>query len=141
MRTKDFEVRVWDKRNKTMVYLNDFNMCDWSMASMHIYKEDDSTHPESDFGGYEIKSQVLNPPIMLFSGLRDSKKKKVFEGDVVKFEYQEEGYFDRIGYVYFDRGSFRIKEKHDDDLMLWFINYQCDVIGNIYQNPELLKTL
>lgn len=139
MRTKDFEVRVWDKRNKTMVYLNDFNMCDWSMASMHIYKEDDATHPESDFGGYEIKSQVLNPPIMLFSGLRDSNKKKIFEGDLLKIESAE-----TLQQVEFINGCFDIFTHGNDDwerLRDFIFEEKVLIVGNIYQNPELLKIL
>ena len=72
-----------------------------------------------------------------FTGLTDKNNgKKIFEGDIVAYntlyidgkEYQEIGYFECDK----DFVSFRIHGKN-------MTPFHCEVIGNIYDNPELLE--
>lgn len=68
-----------------------------------------------------------------FTGMQDSEEKDIYEGDVL------EGLFDQRKYeVVFDCGCFSLKIK---DRMLRFsiIDFSVlKIIGNIYQNPELI---
>ena len=73
--------------------------------------------------------------IMQFTGLRDNAGKEIYEGDIVR-DIDGEVYFVEYSSPYFacykpgPHGNLR--ETHFYDLSV-------EVIGNIYENPELLK--
>jgi uncharacterized phage protein (TIGR01671 family) len=81
--------------------------------------------------------------LMQFTGLLDKNEKKIFEGDIVKYNsWIFEGTDSRtgtgtgIGTVYFNLGCFRVSAPSwEDDCAL----IDCEVIGNIHENPELLE--
>ncbi len=69
-----------------------------------------------------------------FTGLLDKKGIRIYEGDIVKWD-------SGIGEVYFSNGEFKHTYKEKDgsyrpDKKYW--NF-VEVIGNIYENPNLLK--
>ena len=76
--------------------------------------------------------------LMQFTGLKDKKGKEIYEGDC--FPY---------GYVEFDSGCFSLKvTKKNIHYDIGQSIYLCDflaifrkvrIVGNIYENPELLK--
>ena len=81
---------------------------------------------------------VDNLVIMQSTGLLDKNGKEIFEGDIVLV-------LDSPYTVFYDneRGSYRLKP-HDDR---WNVDYMSnfshggnfEVVGNIYENPELLE--
>ena len=87
-----------------------------------------------------------SPNIMQYTGLKDKNGKEIYEGDVVRIpdDYEEYGFMagEQREVYYFD-GCFRLKPKKEntrdrgntimDDME------KCEVIGNIYENPELLN--
>lgn len=73
--------------------------------------------------------------VMQYSGMRDKNGKKIFKGDICKaysIDFKEE-----VLTVGFSNGSF-VFEEHGWAISDWKTCY-IEVIGNIYQNPELLK--
>lgn len=67
-----------------------------------------------------------------FVGLRDKNGKEMYEGDIIN---QGEGYSYQIGKIKFGDGKFYCTVGMD-----WGeIETTCEIIGNIYENPELLK--
>lgn len=80
--------------------------------------------------------------LMLFTGFYDKNGKEVFGGDVLKSDY-EEGYiywvvFENGGfYIYNDLGRYGSIERAFEVFEQYGINVE--VIGNIYENKELLK--
>ncbi len=90
--------------------------------------------------------------IQQYTGLNDSKGKEIYEGDIVK-EHHFEDWGDKIGYEYI--GIVVYKEYSDDILYAGYktipaknqntkfrgnaIQSDCEVIGNVFENPELLK--
>jgi uncharacterized phage protein (TIGR01671 family) len=78
--------------------------------------------------------------IMQSTGLKDKNGKEIFEGDVLQGTYShnlivEHGEFG-WNVKFEDLGS-KYSEPMDDDL---FKNYNLIIIGNIYENPELLES-
>ena len=93
-------------------------------------------------------------------GLKDKNGKEIYEGDIVEFEdVGEEGYeykegfgFDNIAQVVYDNGIYTLSNFGESDNSYYAAdctdegileeilrNGNCKVIGNIFENPELLK--
>lgn len=78
-----------------------------------------------------------------YTGLTDKNGKKIFEGDIVRYvivdiDGSEDAY---IGAICFEpeKAGFAIKR---DDYRAFFVNswlIDIEVIGNIYDNPELMN--
>ena len=81
-----------------------------------------------------------------YTGLKDKNDKEIYQGDVLIYESEireHEGRSTKAGeIVWYDNfcWAFRYGDKND----VWFLNSdfdfeKCKVIGNIFENPELLK--
>ena len=87
-------------------------------------------------------------PIMQYTGLKDKNGREVYEGDIVKFtrygKYFDngneiEGMVSSIHEVYFDDELLEFGLKYTFAMFHCQFANQFEVIGNIYDNPELLK--
>lgn len=115
--------RVWDKEEKKMIY-----------DAEHTY--DNYPVNISSFGA------ILDLPnlyvVMQYTGIKDIHSNRVFEGDIVSFSTLNGT--ELIGEVkyYEDGASFLITA---EGRYAEHFNNVCDleVLGNIYQNKELLK--
>jgi uncharacterized phage protein (TIGR01671 family) len=81
-----------------------------------------------------------------FTGLKTEAGVDIYEGDIVKVSYfdnDDEKKTETIGTVVFnDCGCyFAFMLKHDNNTVMEHLDYVNDyeVIGNIHENPELLK--
>ena len=74
-----------------------------------------------------------NIELMQYTGLKDMREKEIYEGDIL-FESFGEEYFK----VVFEDGSFRV-ETEEYSLPLKEYAHICEVVGNIYENPELIN--
>lgn len=75
-----------------------------------------------------------------YTGLKDRKGNKIFEGDIVRYPApvlgpEDVGEFD-ILLISFKNGSFYMGED-----ILWNANTDCEIIGNIFEQPELIINL
>lgn len=71
-----------------------------------------------------------------YTGLLDKNGEKIFEGDILRTR-EWEGRKEAV--VIFESGMFKA---HGMSLVTWTINpgiYNCEIIGNIHDNPELLQ--
>lgn len=97
---------------------------------------------------YEVDPETVGQ----WTGLVDRHGVKVFEGDVVEAdEMQAVVRFGRcggvkntereVGYMgfYLDVLDEKLKRTIRDDILYWHEEYGLEVIGNIHDNPELLK--
>ena len=119
-----FKFRAWEKYSRIMR--------PWEWVHEHLNMRvfiSDELEKQSDMYGYIL---------MQFTGLLDSQGKEIFEGDIVSgrvFEYQ--GNFE----VCFDEGAFSVKvsDEYTPCLYEGIPEKQLTVIGNIYENPDLIK--
>lgn len=119
--------RAWNKVREEMI-----DDCDLSITS-------DGSVLAGDLN-YDVESGMLadvtdNVVIMISTRLKDKNGTEIYEGDIVKNIYDE------IYVVkWFDAG-FYLEERYNggfDYSELHFGNNK-EVIGNIYENPELLE--
>ena len=112
------------------------------------YKNTDVCAGPAYFDGtdfYTVKSCVINPKTLgQFTGLTDVNGTKIFEGDIVAFEdviSTENGYYERIccGKVVWDSEMARFEVTNSLSAESYEVLWECKVIGNIHDNPELLE--
>ena len=75
--------------------------------------------------------------LMQSTGLVDKNGKEIFEGDIVKMSkdvYSEPTYYEVVRHY---GGAYRLESKQHG-CELWLRHTDCEVIGNIYENKELL---
>ena len=137
--------RVWDKENKIM----------WNIEIWHVEDEyfdliepDKSVVDQNANRVWRKQSDVI---IMQSTGLFDKNGKEIFEGDIVRYTWDmlsdanatEKGKKVRISKVFWSdwKASWAVgREFCNNDLFRYVRNGNTvEVIGNVYQNPELLE--
>ena len=108
----------------------------WS-SKFEVIRVDDRGF--DNYTEYEIATDTIGQ----FTGLTDKNGNKIFEGDIIKIpdDYDEFGHnAGEIYEVYFCCGGFRLKPKYSKARGYWLEDDETvEVIGNIHDNPELLK--
>ena len=115
---------------------------EWVLGDLHLY----TPYPHIHFG-FGNRAKIDPDTIGQFTGLSDYDRVEIFEGDIVKCSYTHPvdiGSFDGpkeqeetvIGAVEYRNGCFFIGVY---DIGCFDID-EMEVIGNIHDNPELLKT-
>lgn len=124
--------RAWDKKEKKMYYSGEGD-------SWHIFEFCGKTQWALVNNVYEakIRTDYHNGVFMQFTGLLDKNRKEIYEGDIIKKgdttreikwgKSYDGGEYGGI-YMGFNFDGYDLEEIKESE-----------VIGNIYENPELLK--
>ena len=119
---REIKFRAWDKQQKR-----------WDKDSVMITSEGGVWNCEgySESWGPDDDGVYI---IVQYTGLRDKNGKEIYEGDILSFDHDSaEGMWNQ-GTARYSNGAFRIHA-----YVLCEISNYLKVIGNIYENPELIK--
>ena len=143
--------RVWDKVNKKMHY--DIVAINWECEIVEVRVKIPTAFSASE------KVERLDIPfencvIMDATGLRDKNGREIYEGDIVRYTYlpgKTFWNFDGLGIVKWASTGFKLEPlPGKGGVSSWLVglpglgasekpNELLEVIGNVHDNPELLK--
>ncbi len=130
---REITLRAWDKLNKKMIY----SFILTSKGEFLGLK--DPMLPEGDDYGcinFELPSDVK---IMLYTGLNDKNNKEIYNGDIVKcLQYNKKKIISKVIWSN-ENNRFEIINDNVDDFATMAQCSCFEIIGNIYENPELLN--
>jgi hypothetical protein len=112
---RELKFRAWDSRNnimKTPTSINSIVQGQWSFPPTTRYD----------------LALELYAEVMQYTGLKDANDKEIYEGDILQ---DDDGYIDLV--KYHEEGYYHAGDWDGSDFRY------CKVIGNIYENPELLE--
>lgn len=123
---RDIRFRGWDRENNEMIY------SDHEGGLQQFF---DYTDNPTDFTTNDVE-------FMQFTGLNDKNGKEIYEGDILQAFYGKKNTLFTITKVYFNEKGYwdskNISEKAP--FKVCYLGFcKCELIGNIYENPELLK--
>ena len=120
---REIKFRAWDSQSEEP------RMVDWETLLQYY-------HIELVF---REKGEDSHVHLMQFTGLKDKNGKEIYEGDIVGFDK-------KVAKVLWQENGFYVHRLKDGDfdvsnsnLTLLQENTYWEVIGNIYENKELLK--
>lgn len=149
----EIKFRAWDKRHKEMIYITDL-----------YWFEEEGVHDGSGDG------HCTNYELMPFTGIHDKNGKEIYKDDIVLTQKRYDRPYSKnrkskrhigiVEYVIRGGGGFYNSktgkwDRREEYGAEWIVNvedygkfvhgswgdfYDCEVIGNIYENPTLLTT-
>ena len=126
---REFKFRAWDPTSKKMIIPKEFIQLD----KLYIGYFDGSGYPK-------ISEDFI---LMQYTGVNDKNKKEIYEGDIIEIRDLFETPQTIAVVEWNDYGYFGVTEKgrgmidYLAGLKTNCVNFV--VIGNIYENPELLE--
>ena len=92
-------------------------------------------------GEHDGDSRYEDIPLMQYTGLKDKNGKEVYEGDIVIHDSEKIVVSYGIQSVdAFEGAGFNLWSFYGEKLGGFRLQSEIEIIGNIFENPELLKT-
>ncbi len=136
---RDIKFRAYDKEEECFIYSDkdyDEHWFEFNNGPLRAFGIEETAGSIDE--PPDVKSRELEEP-QEFIGLLDRQGKEIWEGDIIKYQTKYGGnsiYFE----VVFARGSFlQTKPASSYFPDIWYDWDECEVIGDIYSNPELLE--
>lgn len=128
--------RAWIKTEKRMFFSDDILTIDYEneeIVTQQVYFEN-GLPDDRDIYFYDFDEITL----MQSTDMVDRNGKIIFEGDIVKMAkdvYSEPTYYEVVRHR---GGAYRLESKQHG-CELWLRHTDCKVVGNVYENRELLE--
>lgn len=136
---REIKFRVWDKTNKCFALEDSFVI--GNNGTVYLWKSDNSLTC--------IKKFEINQ----FTGLLDKQGVKIYEGDILRADRLDSENKEWLGVVkhnsygglclyynkYISNTDKTLQTPIQDPQNAIWIKQHCEVIGNIYENSELIK--
>ena len=160
---REIKFRAWDTEKNLMIY---DGVCDkvddgWEDTTTYLsISFDGSIEGQiSDDGGknglheHSVELKKDRFVLMQYTGLKDKNGVEIYEGDVVKIYQGHSDWLDSAFEIMWKEGAFCMREGNRERVtsLIFYadgmqtnrghrnIGQFIEVIGNVYQNPELLK--
>lgn len=120
---REYKFRAWDNYNQEMI--------NWEQYKYELVSDDFINHEKGPL------------TIMQYTGLKDMKGKEIYEGDIIEggyFSPLTNKFISKLYEVNYRDGSYMAKligwSPYGDT---WLNFIEGKIVGNIYENKELLK--
>ncbi len=124
---REIKFRAWDKLENVM-WFNGFSVS--AYGNIHFYE------PSREYCGYSNLDWIL----MQYTGLKDKNGKEIYEGDICRMTW--DGH-EIIAPMIFnqEKAQFGLDAEVDFESPAYIKDVPTppEIIGNIYENPELIK--
>ena len=137
---RELKFRIWDNKNKKFLPESHFAILGSGkvIVTLSGYYEHFTNKTQDDY------------VVQQYTGLKDKNDKGVYEGDIVKTIYVNDPVNDIGNIIYHvETGAYRIKTSKNllpivtyrfiEDKPQGLLQVADEIIGNIFENPELLK--
>ena len=135
--SREIKFRLWSKIGKKFIETDNPDLDFVINNNGYLYSI------ENFYGEIYILPQMYIE-VLQFTGLQDRNGKEIYEGDILKYNFPYDGRLKHVSSVKFleTQASFGIKDRYENEIPLYRIaaNNYFEVIGNIYENEELLKS-
>ena len=123
---REIKFRAWNKKTKCMFQVTEMNF----RSNGVVY----SVSPNQGENWFLVGDDV---ELTQYTGLKDVNGKEIYEGDIVKYRDNNLFIIEYVTEKTMFRAVYIIKKDRDifDDRL---IGNRCEVIGNIFENKELL---
>lgn len=133
---RKIKFRGWDREYEKMTYFDDE---DYEYKPPLVFRLDQVFKKDSNYDDYEdfeYNDITDSVELMQYTGLHDKNGKEIYEGDIVKSFFVDTDEAGNEIYKYYI-----IEVKYDEVLCSYKIDkfMNLEVIGNIYENKELLN--
>lgn len=120
MAKREILFRGWNKKNKRWIYGYYF-----TYRGYHFISPDDKVNPLDTYEDYVVDADTVGQ----YTGLKDKKGKKIFEGDILNVDF-----LDVTRTVSYCKDRFVCVATNMVNYDLHNVYKDCCVIGNIHQN-------
>jgi uncharacterized phage protein (TIGR01671 family) len=127
---REIKFRAWDKVNKEMWKVLQLPLSfPCNTLLLHSYYDEGETMQE----GKNIDNYIF----MQFTGLLDKNGKEIYEGDVLSYPIPND---EMRGVIIWGKYEYIVEYSYENaDYLATIGEDGCEVIGNIYEHPDLLK--
>lgn len=126
---REIEYKVWVKKLKRMAHVVHIDFLHDSI--LFFCSEGKRIFKRVDFKGAEL---------LLCTGVIDKNGTKIYEGDIIKFIFEDRSYFCTVTWNEF-RAAFEAGKDNVIPAPLGSFRLICEIVGNKFENPELAENV